>query len=161
MVNVAGRSTTVVAAIWLTAALVGCSAGQPPEAPSTTSEAESLTLRGTVTLGTDAIGWWREGEPCGGGGGYDDLRGGAPVVVRDASGTTVAQGELHAGELRVLPQADPPQPGVLVPRKAECDLDFRITVPGGSDFYEVTFASRDPLPFTADDLREALALTIG
>lgn len=160
MVNMGRRTAGIVA---VTVALVGmaaCSSTEDTGGPTSSPTSDpASTLQGVLTLGSDAIGSWFEGEPCAGGGGYDDLAGGAPVVVRDATGTTVAQGELGPGELRILPQ--PAGTSFMVGRKAECDLPFRLTVPATSDFYEVTIGNRPAMPLTADELGSPVNLTIG
>lgn len=147
-----GRKVLVLAALTLLAA-AGCS--------TSTSNVEPHTLRGTLTLNPDAIGAWAEGAPCGGGGGYSDLQGGAAAVVRDANSATVAQTELEPGELQMSMVSDSELSIGVEPEPLACRLSFSVEVPATSDFYEVSIGSRDPVPLTADEMDQELLLSIG
>src|SRR5665647_3337654 len=98
-----GGKVLVLAALTLLAAAAGCS--------TSTSNVEPHTLRGTLTLNPDAIGAWAEGAPCGGGGGYSDLQGGAAAVVRDANGATAGR-TFSPGADRVGVECEGPTEGV-------------------------------------------------
>lgn len=110
----------------------------------------TVTISGTVTL-TDTDFSFTAG--CAGTGGYDDIRNGAPVVVTDAAGTTVALGELVGGK------------GVgnhVVGARNSCRWSFRIEgVPTGTDFYGVEVSHRGRVQVRAEKASEPVLLTLG
>ena len=75
--------------------------------------------------------------PCraGSGGGYDDIAAGAPVTVKDGTGTVLATTALTGGTLS--------KPG--------CTFAFRTHVPD-ADFYRVQVSHRDALTFSREEL---------
>lgn len=86
--------------------------------------------------------------------GYDDLIAGAPVVVTDAAGMTVAIGKLGAGVPDIRPE--------LNQYLKVCTMRFTVTeVPAGRGFYGVQIASRDLVQYPEQRLAEPLTLTIG
>lgn len=59
-------------------------------------------IAGEFTLMDGAIRSDNNPDTCVGDGGYDDIRGGIAVTVRDGSGTVIATGELGSGETELL-----------------------------------------------------------
>ncbi|OZF40834.1 hypothetical protein CH296_00290 [Rhodococcus sp. 14-2496-1d] len=82
---------------------------------------------------------------CEGKGGYDDLAEGASVTVSDASGTTVATGNINDSTYI----------------DGACLLSFAFDVPAGSDFYKVEVSHRGEVTYPADQARSGVFMTIG
>jgi hypothetical protein len=133
-----------VAALTLTA----CQAAEPrAAAPSATPEPETFDVRGTLTLSG-----YRDltfaGDDCVGVGGYGDIRGGAPVIVRDSRGEQLALGTLEPG---MWPVTD----------EWSCDFAFRLDdVPESGTTYSVEVGRRGEVPFTRDQAG-SVRLTLG
>lgn len=86
------------------------------------------------------------GGDCVGTGGYDDIRGGAQVVVRGPSGDKIALGHLDAGEPR---------------SSVECVFPFTVEdIPIINGIYSVEVSHRGEVSFTQDDA-QSLDLTLG
>ena len=116
-------------------------AEEPSTAPSTP---ETLTVVGDLTLYDYDIETY--GGECYGVDGYDDLEGGAQVVVRDAEGKSVGLGSLD--------------PGVKV-RRGECRFDFEVTdVPPGLGIYSVEVSHRGEIQFKESEA-EQISLSLG
>lgn len=112
--------------------------------PSGSPEAETFLVTGSITLTDGSIG--SGGGECWGADGYDDMSGGAQVVVKDAAGVRVAVGALD--------------PGVKM-SSIECRFDFRVEdVPSGSAVYSIEVAHRGEVSFTEDEA-VGLDLTLG
>lgn len=124
---------------------VGCAASPDPMAVT-----GALSVPGGFTEGGLAGG---PGQPCAVGGGYADIRAGAQVVVTDASGRTLALGELGDGKLR-LPDLD-------VWGTRSCVFPFSVQVPGGHDFYGIEVTHRGMVRFTAEQLRQPVEMSLG
>lgn len=78
--------------------------------------------------------------------GYDDISAGTQVVVSDASGDTVAVGQLDAGKAT----------------SEACAFAFKIDdVPAGSKFYKVEVGKRGGLQYTEKELRAGVAVSLG
>lgn len=107
----------------------------------------SFTASGTFTL-FDYRGFGGAGGLfCSGSGGYDDIREGAQVIIRDEAGTTVGVGEL----------VNPRTAG-----ESACTFSFTIhDVPSGADFYEVEVTSWGGISYTQAELEEGVALSLG
>ncbi len=110
--------------------------------------ADPLTIRGSILLIGGPMGWTgKAGDPCQTGGSYADIQPGATVTVSDASGKTLALGALGDGT----------QDGA-----SNCKVPFTVTgVPAGEKFYGVEVTHRGRLQYTAEQLAEPLALTLG
>lgn len=88
-----------------------------------------------------------KGSSCATTGGYADIRRGAQVVVTDASSATIALGQLGYGSWD---------------RQKGCVFLFTVAdVPAGHRFYGVEVTHRGRLQFSAEQVAEPLALTIG
>ncbi len=86
------------------------------------------------------------------GGGHSDLRPGAQVVIKDASGTIVATG-------RITDDGKSFGSGSNITR---CILPFKVEdVPAGHDFYSIEVTRRGAVTYTADEIREPMSLQIG
>lgn len=93
---------------------------------------------------------------CGVSDGYDDIRGGAQVIVTDAAGTTVALGNLDPGRVQTTDAEK-------TVANANCRFAFVITgIPAGSKFYGVEISKRGRVQYAAERLNgQTLELTIG
>lgn len=74
-------------------------AGEPSQAPETTTEPETFDASGVLRLTDGDYVTSDVGDPCQGLGGFSDMHEGAPVTVLDASGQQVGLGELGPGRL--------------------------------------------------------------
>lgn len=101
--------------------------------------------RGTMTLTSEKV-IGDGGDGCLGSGGYDDIRGGAPVVVFDDKGKKVGIGELEDGRASST---------------VRCVFNFTVDdVPVGGTIYSIEVSHRGEMPFKRADAKE-LALTLG
>ncbi|MEV4096953.1 hypothetical protein [Streptosporangium saharense] len=104
-------------------------------------------MSGTVTVADFSAVRTTNEVTCVTTGGYSDIQEGAQVVVTDASGTTVALGRLAYGSWN---------------RHTGCVFLFNVPdVPGGHKFYGVEVGHRGRLQYTAEQVAQPLALTIG
>jgi hypothetical protein len=79
--------------------------------------------------------------------GFDDIHGGAQVVITDGDGKTLAVGRLADGR-RVAPTV--------------CAYDFAVDgVPDGEDFYGVEVSHRGKVQYPRADLDKPLRLSVG
>lgn len=128
----------VMAAALLLAGCGGESGGDGKTAAKTFTASGAIKLYAT---GTVAVG-----DSCAGKGGYDDIRVGAAVLIKNADGKRVALGELGTGE-----------PGEY----STCSLPFAIKgVPSGAGPYSVEVSHRGEVPFNEGDAK-SIALTLG
>ncbi len=121
-------------------------------APSPTPVAETISVMGYVLL-LDDNAKWKDGQPCSGDGGFQDMRAGADVVVKDASGATVALGALLDGK------GFKRDSGAVA-----CQFSFPpLDVASDSAFFEVSVSHRDGVRYSRADLADAgiLSLTLG
>lgn len=155
-----GIAVGVAAAVVTAFTAASCGEESAP-AESSTSEAEeqpeTVDVYGTLTL-TDrsAVNYalnGTKGEECWGEDGYDDIAGGAQVVIRDSDGTKVGLGELDTGALTEDSDRF---------YAAPCLFPFAVTdVPAGDDagaVYSVEVAHRGEVSFSLGDMVE---LTLG
>lgn len=121
-------------------------AGSP--ARSSTS-ATSHTITGTITIIGQIVGSSDRTsgviEPiddtfCTGGGGFDDIRNGASVVVRDQTGVTIATGNIGPGK------PDPAFPSVT------CVFPFTVLDVPQVAFYEIEVSHRGGVSFSHAEL---------
>lgn len=147
----------LLAALLLVTALVGCGRGDGPGALNSPTTAPTQVISGAVTLNQESH--MPVGQPCTGYSGYDDIRPGAQVTVKDQTGTIVAVGQLDAGvslraETRVLS-------GIAGTR---CRFPFTVGGIPDRPFYEVTVANRAPIRYAKADLEAqswSLDLSLG
>jgi hypothetical protein len=74
---------------------------------------------------------------CTGEGGYDDIRAGAAVIVKDESGKVLATGSLGSGKI-----TDP----------ATCEFSFSLADVPDAKFYQIEVSHRGALTYSRDDL---------
>lgn len=132
-----------------------------PSSASAGGKAATFTAQGSVTL-TDDDGVFVNGDAngpgreCTGTGGFDDIKAGAQVVVKDADGTTLATGNL--GEGATTNKAN------FADRYETCEFEFRVAgVPEGQSFYGVEVSHRGELQKTEAEMRDPqqLAFSLG
>lgn len=97
-----------------------------------------LTLSGTMTITENVSG----GRVCLGINGFEDIRGGAPVVVRGPSGELAGSGTLGDGVGDRL----------IAGGAQRCRFAFRVPVPR-EKVYDVQVGDRRPQRFTAEQAR--------
>ena len=97
-----------------------------------------VRLNGTFTLFTSAQ---PQARPCQPQPGYADITAGAPVVVRNERGATVATGSLS--------------PGTAEPSKRGCVFHFTIRPLPVAASYVVSVGQRGGLPYSYADLKTA------
>jgi hypothetical protein len=111
---------------------------------------EEHTLSGTILLVDSTYSALDPGAPCTGEDGYDDLGGGAQVVLRDDKGATLSTGRLTAGEFD----------------GRGCAFSFALEHVRRVDFYSLTVASgsRGELQYSYEELTDndwSLSLYLG
>ena len=153
----AAAAVGVLAALALTAC--GESAGESatsatPEASETTSRASTFDVAGTLTL-TDRDGFHaygrRAGADCTGDSGYDDIREGVAVLIRNSRGEQIALGRLGAGYLTEK----------MSSYVARCEFAFSIPgVEEDGEIYSVEVGHRGEVPFERENAAQ-LALSLG
>jgi len=130
--------------------------GKTPAAPATvvrtTAAPRTINISGTLTLARPGFVWDSTTSTCTGQNGYDDIHGGAQVVVTNPAGVTVAIGHLGDGE----PMSDP---GATI--AYGCALPFSVTAPAGLGFYGVEISHRGRVQYGEKDVQQALSLTLG
>lgn len=104
------------------------------------------TISGSVILhGNDPTG----GPTCEGGRGFDDLRSGAPVTVKNESGKIIGLGSLDIGATSA---------------STTCEFPFEVDDVGNAKVYEIEVAHRGGVVFKRSDLEGngwKVSLTIG
>lgn len=127
--------------------------GARPSTPVAATTPATFTARGALQL--DDVGpKWKTGSGCAGSGGYDDIQGGAQVVVKDRAGTVLAIGELAAGLVDHHPTIEDAK---------ICLFLFSVfNVPAGQGIYGVEISHRGVVQFNEADLFAGEAqLTLG
>lgn len=143
----------LVIAVGALVALTGCggnggSADEPPATkPAATATSETFAVYGTLELRGDAEVGAPVGSPCSGAGGYDDIHGGAQVVVRDATSKEVGLGELADG---------------MRNEAGWCQfvINMRGVPLGEGEIYKIEVSGRGEIAFNLED-SESLELTLG
>lgn len=120
----------------------------PTAAIASVTSAGTFPLTGTFTLQRGAF--INEAPTCQGYTGYTDIAAGTPVTVADQTGQTIAVGHLDTGAV---------QGGAE--RATACQFTFRIDVPDGKPFYQVTVSHRGTQNYTATQAKQGIALTLG
>lgn len=106
----------------------------------------SFTVEGILNLTDTSDPMDTSGSQCAGTGGYDDIADGTQVVVYDATGKSLAIGELTGG----VPQG-----------YGTCQFTFEVDhVPAGVGPYSVQVSHRGMIAFTQDDALN-LQLSLG
>lgn len=124
---------------------VGCGQAAGSEAASSTTTTAARTISGTMTLhGYDNL-YGRNGGPCEGLGGYDDMRPGTQVVVKDGAGAVLATGRLGQGKAGSLGAG----PTAIA---NWCEFSWSISNLPDSAFYEVEVSHRGGLTYSRAQL---------
>lgn len=116
--------------------------------------AQKQSLRGTMSLQEGFFG--TAGRPCSGSGGYDDIRTGAQVNVRNDKGRVLAVGQLGAG---VAVSAGATQ----YPTFMYCEFPFSARVPEAK-FYAIEVSHRGANTYSLKDMKRSrwrVTLTLG
>lgn len=129
--------------------VAGCSSPATP-----TPTVASYEITGTVTLTTDADGMafppGVNGQPpsCHGANGFDDMKAGTGVTIKDQTGTIVATAALQDG---------------TSPKRLTCVFAFAATVPTAT-FYSIEVSHRGAVTYSFDQMTTkgwVVALTLG
>ncbi|MGD8485137.1 MAG: hypothetical protein PVH07_00735, partial [Chloroflexota bacterium] len=107
-------------------------------ASAAASQAGPHKLAGAFVL-VDNDTTFKKGKVCRGRGGYDDIRGGMPVTVRDADGMLLGVGSLEPGERQ---------------SRHKCYFFFQVEDLPEADFYEITMGSRGKLAYSFAELED-------
>lgn len=108
---------------------------------------KGFTATGTLTLSSPDGNGISGGASCVGTGGFNDIREGTQVVIRDETGTTVGVGQLEAASASL---------------STRCTFAFTVDgVPTGADFYEVEISHRGGITFSQEELERGVSLTLG
>lgn len=126
----------------LAVALTACgSSSGPTVAPAP----KTFTVKGHLTLTSGNLDGGY-GDGCLGSDGFDDIESGAQVVVKDASGKSVAIGALGDG---------------VKSQKVVCTFPFTVpNVPAGDNVYSIEVTHRGGISFTPDKAGD-VDLTLG
>jgi hypothetical protein len=123
------------------------------------------TLTGTILLlGQHRSLVMNDGDPCVGSGGYDDMREGTDVVVKDQSGKIIATSALETGKATNVDSAG--YSGSYSSGTASFNCEFNFTVKDLPDeaFYGVEVSHRGMITHSRQDLEKdgwRLPLTLG
>ena len=154
------KRVVALALVALSAAVVGLAAFfvvRVSDKPTRTtagrpaSRERDPVLRGTMSIPHRAPAPSAE-ELCRGTGGYDDVREGAQVVVKDGGGKIIASTSLSSGKAA--------RPDYTW----RCQFDFAIQDVPKADFYQVEVSHRGALTYSRQDMEERgwfVALTLG
>ena len=100
-------------------------------------------ISGSFSLLDDDLGTAPSSSPlkhgCWGTGGYDDIRIGLPVVIRDGNGTIIAKDELWNGKTAGW---------------NKCVFPFYVFNVTDADFYEISVGNRGSVVYSRDDLQQ-------
>lgn len=139
--------TIATALLCLALLLAGCGG------PAASASPSSHVLGGTFTLTQKArVVRYTNAAECSGTGGYDDIRSGLDVVVRDGAGTIIAKSVLIAAAYDAA--GDPNQ----------CAYAFTIAGVPDAPFYSVEVGHRGAVTYSRADLDTLgwkLGLTLG
>ena len=135
---------TAVAVVIGTAAGIGVMAWEPWKGSSNPTLVGTVTLRdysGIETTGGYLYGVLHGGsykdEPCTGKGGYDDIRLGASVVVKDGKDVTLATGRLGPGKMT---------------EERGCEFNLEVLNVPKADFYSIEVSHRGALTYARQEL---------
>jgi hypothetical protein len=110
---------------------------------------QPISVTGSVTITSSIDG----GKTCQGVDGYDDIHGGASVVIHDSAGKVVATGALDDGVGTELATAD-----IAV----TCRFDFTVRDVPRQKFYGVEVSHRGTVTFNAKQVSAGpVALSLG
>lgn len=126
----------------LSVAIIACGAASDP---STTTGVPTETIEGRILLRQGSEG--RGGQPgsCEGRDGYDDIRAGAQVTVKDENGTVIATGRLEGGQ-----QVEVPSATLYI-----CEFGFQVDVPADKSFYAIEVSHRGEITYSRAEMEES------
>jgi hypothetical protein len=132
----------------IAAAVLVLMPGSGAEPQASPSPAAARTVSGSVlVVGSSPQVVTTNELTCTTGGGFDDIRQDAQVVVTDAAGKTIALGQLGGGSWK---------------RDVGCIFLFTVPdVPAGEKFYGIEVSHRGRVQHTAEQLAAPLELSIG
>jgi hypothetical protein len=110
-----------------------------------------IHVRGTLALpalgfiDTSNSGQGADGDSCQATSGYDDITSGAAVTVGGQTGQTLGVGALSSGGIS----------------SGQCVFSFDVSVPAGQSVYTVTISHRGTQTFTAEQVQQPIALSLG
>jgi hypothetical protein len=113
---------------------------------STRAISGSLVLRGE-----DGIAVGDDGDTCAGKRGFDDLRQGTEVVVRNGKSEVLARGELGPGEVTEHGLGESFGEG---PSARECTFSFVVAEVPDAPFYAIAVGGRGELTYSRADMVE-------
>lgn len=125
-----------------------------PAAKTTASVGTPTVFRvaGTITVRASNASDDSDGGDCYATDGYDDIRSGAQVTVKDETGTVIALGSVDPGHV-----LESSSYGAMT-----CIFGFHAgDVPENKAFYTIEVSHRGELRYTRGDLAQALTLTLG
>lgn len=114
-------------------------------------------VSGTVLVGSKLTAYRapEEGSPCSVKDGYDDMKPGAPVTIRDSKGEIIAMGELSISTATY-------SGGSVQLGMHKCLFPFTVkNVPAGRGFYSIEVGNRGQVEFNEEALFGTPALTLG
>lgn len=131
--------------IWLLVVLSACGGG----GAGSESDTKGQSITGTMTMITGPADADYDRNPavggsCEGSGGFDDIRSGASVVVRNEDGTTIASGRLEPGEITSVYKGTIPT----------CEWAFEVRDVPAAEFYEIEVSHRGGLQYSKAEMEE-------
>ena len=130
----------LLAAGFCVLALAACGGGDESGGESGQSISGTMTMIGfSAQLEFDSTADW--GDGCEGREGYDDIVGGAQVLVSDEAGTTIASSRLEPGE--IVRAHD----GIIT-----CEWSFEIADVPEAKFYEIEVSRRGGLKYSKAEM---------
>ena len=113
----------------------------------------AFVVKGSLTVPIDDPDATEVGSTCLGQGGFDDIAGGAQIVIKDDKGERVAVGRLDNGKVE---EHSSGLPGLL-----SCRFPYSIPdVPDDGDIYTISIGSRDDYSFKKSEAAD-LQLSLG
>lgn len=147
------KGTTRVMALGLAFTVVACggtdTAETVPDSTTTTTPAPQLLQGGVQIRFPNAIAG--EDDSCRAREGFDDVRPGVNLVVRDPRGDIVGTTTLGAGKVVRPPEDEVEHWSDAVPW---CVFGFSVQVPPNLGFYTVDAGRRGQVTFSQEDLEE-------
>ena len=114
-------------------------------AATTTSAATTTTVNTQPISGSLSVRGYTNTDDgsCTGEGGFDDIREGTQVTVKDGGGAIIGTGRLGAGI----------RPGQKGNTLLVCVFEFSVPVPAELPFYTIEIADRGELTYSLEELR--------
>lgn len=132
---------------WVCLLVVFAACGSGGGGSDSAPNSQSITGTMTMITGPGDADYDRDpavGGSCEGSGGFDDIRSGASVVVRNEEGTTIASGRLEPGEITSVYKGTIPT----------CEWAFEIRDVPDAEFYEIEVSHRGGLQYSKAEMEE-------